>query len=45
MGMLGLVLYNFGRIAFVDIPSMMIAGAPIKRHLSREKSIPVRRFL
>jgi hypothetical protein len=27
MGMLGLVLYNFGRIAFVDIPSMMIAGA------------------
>ena len=27
MGMLGLVLYNFGRIAFVDIPSIVIAGA------------------
>jgi chromate transporter len=27
MGMLGLVLYNFGRIAFANIPSMMIAGA------------------
>jgi chromate transporter len=26
MGMLGLVLYNFGRIAFVDIPSIVIAG-------------------
>ena len=25
-GMLGLVLYNFGRAAFVDIPSMVFAG-------------------
>jgi hypothetical protein len=25
--MLGLVLYNFGRAAFVDIPSIILAGA------------------
>ena len=27
IGMLGLVLYNFGRAAFVDIPSIIFAGA------------------
>jgi hypothetical protein len=27
MGMLGLVLYNFGRAAFWDIPSVIFAGA------------------
>ena len=27
IGMLGLVLYNFGRAAFVDIPSVLFAGA------------------
>ena len=27
IGMLGLVLYNFGRAAFVDIPSIILAGA------------------
>ena len=27
VGMLGLVLYNFGRTAFVDIPSIIFAGA------------------
>jgi chromate transporter len=27
VGMLGLVLYNFGRAAFVDIPSIIFAGA------------------
>jgi hypothetical protein len=27
MGMLGLVLYNFGRTCFVDIPSVAIAAA------------------
>jgi len=27
IGMLGLVLYNFGRTAFVDIPSIILAGA------------------
>jgi chromate transport protein ChrA len=27
IGMLGLVLYNFGRTAFVDIPSIIFAGA------------------
>ena len=27
IGMLGLVLYNFGRTAFVDIPSVIFAGA------------------
>jgi len=26
-GMPGLVLYNFGRAAFVDIPSIIFAGA------------------
>jgi len=27
IGMLGLVLYNFGRTTFVDIPSIILAGA------------------
>ena len=27
IGMLGLVLYNFGRAAFVDIPSILFAAA------------------
>ena len=27
IGMLGLVLYNFGKAAFVDIPSIIFAGA------------------
>ena len=25
--MLGLVLYNFGRTAFIDIPTVLLAGA------------------
>jgi hypothetical protein len=27
IGMLGLVLYNFGKTAFVDVPSILFAGA------------------
>ena len=27
IGMLGLVLYNFGRTAFIDIPTVLLAGA------------------
>jgi hypothetical protein len=27
IGMLGLVLYNFGRAIFVDIPSVILGGA------------------
>jgi chromate transporter len=38
IGMLGLVLYNFGRVAFVDIPSAILTGAAF---LALLKKIPL----